>query len=126
MITQVNNKKILIAEDEKFLSKAYKLKLDGEGYETMIATNGSEVFYILEKFQPQLIILDLIMPEMDGFSVLAKLKTNDTYKNIPVIVSSNLGQEEDIKKAQELGAVDYIVKSDFSMKNLVFLIKKYT
>lgn len=116
---------ILIAEDDQFLAKAYKLKLTNDGFNVKVVSNGTELFKEIDNFKPNIILLDLIMPDMDGFTALAKLKSDEKYKTIPVIVASNLGQSEDIKKAQELGAVDYIIKSDLSMRNLVTLVNQY-
>lgn len=115
--------KILVAEDDKFLGNAYRVKLSREGYEVKIVSDGEEVFKTMESFVPDLIILDLIMPKMDGFLVLEYLKKNDKWKKIPVIVASNLGQSEDVVKATKLGAVDYIVKTDLSMKKVAEKIK---
>ena len=112
-------KKILIAEDDKFLANAYRVKLEKEGYETAIASNGEEVFQILKGGVPDLIILDLIMPKKDGFTTLREINAMDEYKNIPVIIASNLGQQEDIDRGMELGAKGYIIKSDMSMEGLV-------
>lgn len=116
---------ILVAEDDQFLAKAYKLKLTNDGFNVKVVSNGTELFKEIDNFKPNIILLDLIMPDMDGFTALAKLKSDEKYKTIPVIVASNLGQSEDIKKAQELGAVDYIIKSDLSMRNLVTLVNQY-
>lgn len=116
--------KILVAEDDKFLSNAYRVKLEREGYEVKMVSDGGEVFKALETFTPDLIILDLVMPKMDGFLVLEYLQKSKKSNNIPVIVASNLGQSEDIVKATKLGAKDYIVKTDLSMKKVAEKIKK--
>lgn len=110
--------KILVAEDDKYLANAYRVKLAREGYEVRIVFNGQEVIKALEEFMPDLIILDIIMPIMDGYSVLEYLKKTPTLRDIPVIIASNLGQSEDIVKATKLGADDYIVKTDLSMKKV--------
>lgn len=111
--------KILIAEDDKFLAKAYKLKLGKTGHEIKIVSDGTEALSTLSSFVPDVILLDLVMPKKDGFTVLKELKSNPKWKTIPVIVASNLGQSEDIVKATQLGATDYIVKTDLSMKKLM-------
>lgn len=111
--------KILVAEDDKFLASAYKLKLGKAGHELKIVYDGNEVLAALDSFLPDIIILDLVMPKKDGFAVLEALKSSDKWKVIPVIVASNLGQSEDIVKATQLGANDYIVKTDLSMKKLL-------
>jgi len=114
--------KILIAEDDNFLANAYRVKLSKAGYEIKIASDGQETIDSLETFTPDLILLDLIMPVKDGFVVLEELKKNDKWKNIPVIVASNLGQKEDIDKSMLLGAADYIVKSDMHISDVLVRI----
>jgi DNA-binding response OmpR family regulator len=111
--------KILIAEDDSFLGNAYKMKLTKAGHELQLAADGEAALKKLESFTPDVIVLDLIMPNIDGFGVLEKVKADDRFKNIPVIVASNLGQEEDIKKAKKLGANDYVIKSDLSLNQLI-------
>lgn len=111
--------KILVAEDDKFLASAYRVKLGKSGFEIKIATDGQEALDILETFTPDVILLDLIMPVKDGFTVLEELKKNDKWKNIPVIVASNLGQKEDIDKSMKLGATDYFVKSDMHINDVL-------
>jgi two-component system phosphate regulon response regulator PhoB/two-component system alkaline phosphatase synthesis response regulator PhoP len=119
------NKKILIAEDDNFLVNAYRLKFEKSGFEVQIAFDGNQALEILNKFVPSVILLDLIMPNMDGFSVLAELKKVEKYKKIPVIITSNLGQKEDIEKAMNLGARDFFVKSDTSIAEIVAKVSSY-
>lgn len=119
------NKKILIAEDDNFLVNAYRLKFEKSGFEVQIAFDGNMALEILNKFVPSVILLDLIMPNMDGFSVLAELKKDEKYNKIPVIVTSNLGQKEDIEKAMNLGAKDFFVKSDTSIADIVTKVSSY-
>lgn len=118
-------KKILVAEDDTFLANAYRLKLTKAAYEVRVAKNGEDAFTILQEFTPDLIILDLMMPVMDGFAFLEKIKKDEVKKNIPILAASNLSQPDDVIKATKLGAVDYIIKSDFSMKEIVEKVKKY-
>jgi DNA-binding response OmpR family regulator len=116
-------KKILVAEDDKFLVNAYRVKLTKSNYEVKIASDGEELFKVLGEFTPDLIILDLVMPKKDGFLALSELKSSEKWKDIPCIVASNLGQKEDIEKAKSLGASDYIVKTDLSMAKVLEKIK---
>jgi CheY-like chemotaxis protein len=116
--------KVLIAEDDKFISSAYRVKLSKAGYDLKLVQDGKEAIKALEDFSPDLIILDLIMPNMDGFAVLKEIKNSEELKDIPVLVSSNLGQKEDVERAEKLGASDYIVKSDLSMDTVVEKVKK--
>jgi len=118
-------KKILVAEDDNFLANAYRLKLTKAEFEVKLVTDGEEALQALQTFTPDLIILDLVMPKKDGFAVLEELKNSDKWKHIPVLVASNLGQSEDIVKATKLGADDYIVKTDLSMKNLLVKINSF-
>ncbi len=115
--------KILVAEDDKFLSNAYRVKFTKAGFEVKVTSDGEELLSTLPEFEPNIILLDLVMPKKDGFATLQEIKKLDKYKNIPVIVASNLGQKEDLDKAKALGANDYIVKSDMSLENLVAKIK---
>ena len=107
--------KTLIVEDDSFLLSAYRLKLEGLGYEIKEALDGAEALKILEWWTPELVILDLMLPKMDGFDFLTKMKADDRWKNVPVLVASNLGQREDIDRAMALGAAGYVVKSDLSL-----------
>ena len=112
-------KKILIAEDDKFLANALRVKLTKSGFEVKNGYDGQETLAILKDFYPDLILLDLIMPVKDGFGVLEELKNNQNFKKIPVIITSNLGQKEDIDRGMSLGAKDYVVKSDLSLDDLI-------
>lgn len=115
-------KKILIVEDEKPLAKALELKLGKEGYETTIAVNGKEATDLLEKGNFSLAVLDLVMPQYDGFHVLEYIHQNKVP--IRTIVLSNLSQNEDIEKAKKFGAFEYYVKSNTPIIELVEKIKK--
>ncbi|MFC1645107.1 response regulator transcription factor [Patescibacteria group bacterium] len=110
-------KKILIVEDERPMAKALELKLGGSGFFAKAVFNGEEALEILKEEKFDLIILDLVMPRMSGFEFLEKLKLNKI--DTPVIVASNLSQEEDIEKVKDLGAVDYFIKSDISISEIV-------
>jgi two-component system, chemotaxis family, sensor kinase CheA len=116
-------KTILVAEDDKFYANVYKRKLEMEGFKVVLAENGEIALKLARGQTPDLILLDLIMPVMDGFTALSELKKDDKLKNVRVIVLSNLGQDEDVAKAKGLGASDYIVKSNLSINDLVNKIK---
>ena len=115
--------KILIAEDEKAIARAMDLKLQYEGFETKVAVDGQQALDFLQAEKFDLLILDLIMPQLDGFKVLAAMKE----KNIktPVIITSNLSQQEDIDKAKELGAFEFFIKSDTPIAQIVEKIKNF-
>jgi len=112
-------KKILIAEDDKFLSSAYKLKLGKSGFDVQVGGNGNEVMTLLKTFLPDLILLDLVMPIKDGFLTIEEVRAIESFKKIPILVASNLGQKEDIERAIKLGANDFVVKSDMSLDQLI-------
>lgn len=115
--------KVLVAEDDKFLSKAYAAKLKKSGFDVTLVGNGEEALNHIKKSRPDAILLDLMMPVKDGFDTLFELKSDENLKSIPVIVLSNLGQPEDVDRAKKLGADDYLVKSNISMKDVVDKIK---
>lgn len=115
--TKKNGKRILVAEDEKPLSKVMFLKLTSLGYTVSQAFNGEEVLEFIKKESFDLILLDIVMPKLDGFEVLQELK-NQNFKT-PIIVMSNLSQAEDITKVKALGAVDFLIKSDTPISAIV-------
>lgn len=115
-------KKVLIAEDEKSMANAVKLKLEKNGFDAVIATNGVEAIAELKKGGYDLVLLDLIMPIKDGFGVLEDVKTLGI--KTPIIIASNLGQTEDIRRAKELGAVDFFVKSDTPIVEVIERVKR--
>lgn len=116
------SKKVLIVEDEKPLAQALYLKLKKNNIESEIAYNGEEALEILEKQSFDLILLDLIMPQMDGFAMLEELKKKGI--KTPVVVTSNLGQEEDIKRVMEMGVKEYIIKSNTPIVEIVNKVKQ--
>jgi len=116
------NKKILIAEDESAIGKALQLKLQHLGFQVDLASNGEEALIALKKLKYDLLLLDIMMPKVDGFGVLEGLKELD-YKPV-VFISSNLSQVSDRDKAVNLGADDFLVKSDVSLKEIVEKVKE--
>ena len=116
--------KILIAEDDPMVTKLYRAKLQLEGFEIIEATDGQDALQKLSQ-KPDLILLDLMMPVMDGFEFLENIKKDPQHRNIPVIVLSILGQDVDIAKAKKLGAVDYLVKSEMTPKQVVEKIRQH-
>jgi DNA-binding response OmpR family regulator len=109
----------LVVEDDKFLSNAYKAGFEGEGLEVYIAYDGEEALKMAAEVKPDIILLDILIPKIDGFTVLQSLKANKELEHIPVIVASNLGQQQDIDKGLQLGAIDYIVKSESSITEIL-------
>ncbi len=110
---------VLLAEDEKMLSSMYSTKFTKEGFDLVVALDGSEALVKARQAKPDIILLDVIMPKRDGFSVLKELRGDATLKQVPVIILTNLGQEEDIKKGRELGADEYFVKANHTPAEIV-------
>jgi len=115
--------KILIIEDDSYISDMYRIKLENSGFEVIIAGDGIEGFKVLEKQRPDIILLDVVMPKVDGFNVLKMIKNDSNYKDIPVILLTNLGQKENVKRGFELGAISYIIKAHFTPSEVVEKIK---
>jgi two-component system, chemotaxis family, chemotaxis protein CheY len=116
--------KILLIEDDKFFQKFYSTKLKENKVEVEIAEDGEEGLKKMRSVIPDLVLLDLIMPKMDGFAVLSARSQEEILKKIPVIVFSTLGQEKDIQTAQKLGANGYINKGFFDFSNMVNTINR--
>ena len=115
--------KILVVEDEKSMAHALQIKMKSAGFDVKTVFDGEEALKILEIERFDLIMLDLIMPKLDGFGVLAALKEKGI--TTPIIVASNLGQDTDIKRSLALGAIDYFVKSNVSIAEIIAQIKKH-
>lgn len=107
-------KKIMLVEDDAFISDIYGVKLKNAGFESIEAGNGLEAMRLLEKDAPDLVLLDITMPYMDGTEVLKKMKGDERWKKIPVIVLSNISEKEKVDEVLESGADDYILKSHFT------------
>lgn len=112
-------KKVLIVEDDTYLANAYRVKLTKAGFEVKNAFDGQEALDILQTYTPDIILLDIVMPKKDGFTTLEEIKANEKWKDIPVILASNLGQKEDREKGISLGAVEFFTKTDFTLNNLI-------
>ena len=117
-------KKILFVEDEPTLQKTLGDFLKKSGYEIISALDGEEGIRKVEDEKPDLILLDLILPKMEGFDILRKLKLDLKTKDIPVIILTNLESANDIEKAIELGATTYLVKTQYSLEEVAEKIKK--
>jgi DNA-binding response OmpR family regulator len=112
-------RRILLAEDDRFLRKAAETALKRQGFTVLVAVDGEEALRMARAEVPDLLLLDLIMPKLQGFEVLRALKADAATAAIPVIVLSNLGQDSDVKQAMEAGAVAYLVKANLSLQDLV-------
>jgi len=114
-----NAKKILLAEDDVFILEIMAEKLKKSGFEVSIAKDGEDCIQVLTSLRPDILLLDILMPQIDGFEVLRRMKASESLSHIPVVVLSNLGQKEEIQKALDLGAKDYVVKANFTTNEIV-------
>lgn len=115
---------ILIVEDDKFLRELIVQKLIKEKYEVSEAIDGEQGIRKIKEEKPDLVLLDLILPGIDGFEVLSKMKDEPGLSSIPVIILSNLGQKEDVERGLKLGAVDYLIKAHFTPGEIIEKMKK--
>lgn len=118
-------RKILLIEDDEFVIKPLKIVLKQEGFSLSVAGDGETAVEKLRNEQPDLILLDIVLPKMSGFDVLKEIRSDPKTKNIPVIILSNLAREGEVKRGLTEGANDYIIKTNFSLLNLVKKIKSY-
>jgi len=118
-------KKILIVEDDSFVMDIYQTKLGQSGYDVEGAENGLDALKKMEKGGFDLVLLDIIMPYMDGLEVLKKIKEDEKNKNLPIILLTNLSQKEEVDRGLELGANDYLIKSHFTPSEVLEKVKGY-
>jgi DNA-binding response OmpR family regulator len=115
----MEHKKVLVIEDDEFLRSLTAKRLEKEGYGVLAAVDGESGLAMAGDQSPNLILLDLLLPGLNGFEVLQKLKAASETKKIPVIVFSNLGQHDDIEKARNLGADDFLIKANFTLDDVI-------
>lgn len=115
--------KVLLIEDDQFLAKMYTTKLNMEDIAVHLAPDGQEGINLAKAEKPDIILLDIILPKMDGWQVLEALKADAKTKSIPVLLLTNLGQQEDIEKGLKLGATDYLIKAHFTPSEVLDKIK---
>lgn len=118
-MTESGARRILLAEDDRFLRKAAETALKRHGFAVVAAVDGEEALRLARAEAPDLILLDMIMPKVQGFEVLRALKGDPATAGIPVLILSNLGQDGDVKQALEAGAVGYFVKANLSLQDMV-------
>lgn len=114
-----------MVEDDIFLRKIYREKFLREGFNFLEATNGEEGLNKVIAEKPDLVLLDLMLPRKNGFDVLIEMKRNKATAHIPVVILSNLGQDSDVKRGMELGANDYLVKTDVNLSDVVAKAKEW-
>ncbi len=118
------SRRILIIEDDEFISDVYQKKLALEGYSVDLARDGEEALRKIREQKPDLVLLDIMIPLKDGFQVLSDMRNDSSLSDIRVMVMSNLSQGKDIARAKELGAVDYIVKSNVGLPEIVARVRR--
>lgn len=116
--------KIAIIEDDTVINQMYRMKFEADGFEVRLADNGKRGVALVESFQPDIILLDLQMPEMGGDEALEQIRAHDWGKKIPVIILTNLGEEEAPKSLRKLGIHSYIVKADLTPSQVVTRAKE--
>jgi len=122
---EILSKKVLIVDDDSLIVRMYERKLSKEGFTVLLAADGEAGLKVLETETPDIILLDVLMPKLNGWETLKKIKENPKTKDIPVITLTSLGDRpEDIQKFKDLGIKEYLVKSDVDLKDLVEIIKK--
>ncbi len=118
-----SKKKILLIEDDEFLAELYATKLSMDNFEVFLALDGEKGQRMIKEKKPDLILLDIVLPKMDGFEILRFLKSDKKLKDIPVILLTNLSQKNEVKKGLELGASDYLIKAHFMPSEVIKKIK---
>jgi len=117
-------KKILIIEDEELLYNLLERKLNEKGYQASVAKDGVEGMKMIKEIKPDLVLLDIVMPNKNGFEVMDEMQADEKLKHIPIIVISNSGQPVEIDKAKELGAKDWLIKTEFDPQEVIEKVKK--
>lgn len=117
--------KVLIVEDDQFLLSMYSTKFKKDNFQVVVAEDGEKGLKQATQEKPDIILLDIILPKKDGFEVLEKLKEQEETKDIPVLLLTNLSQQDDTKKGLSLGAEDYLIKAHFMPSEVVKKVKKY-
>lgn len=116
---------ILLVEDDPFLSALLKTRLQNEGLTVMHAVDGQQAVEMLKASKPSLILLDLILPKKSGFEVMEAIQSDPELNKSPIIIISNLGQESDVQRGRELGAIEYFVKAKTSIDDLIVKIQQF-
>ena len=117
-------KKILLVEDEKIMINLLQKKLTQEGYDVKVAVNGEEGLKAMKEEKPDIVLLDIIMPKMGGFEVMEEMGKDPVLREIPIVIISNSGQPVELDKAKELGAKDWLIKTEFDPQEVVEKVEK--
>jgi len=121
----MNKKTVLIIEDDMFLVSAYQIKFQKAAIEAVVAKSGKEALSYLKEEPPAVILLDLLLPEMSGFEILTAIRNNEQWKKTPVLILSNISQQEEIEKIRALGIDDYLIKANTQINAIVERVRKY-
>ena len=124
-LSSQKGKKVLLIEDDKFLCDLMIRKLKDEDFEVFVAMDGEEGLRSAIENKPDLILLDLILPAMDGFEVLERIRQNELIAEMPVIILSNLWEKDDVERAMKLGAKDYLIKAHFTLNEIVDKVRTF-
>lgn len=117
-------KTILLIEDDPFLIDIYSTKLKESGFSVEVAKDGEIALKKLEEKKPDLVVLDIVLPEIDGWEILRRIKSTPALKNLKVVILSNLGQKEEVKKGIDLGSIKYLIKAHYTPSEVVKEIKE--
>ncbi len=112
-------KKILLVEDDPFLIEIYTAKLENAGFSVDVASDGDMVMNKMKEVKPDLVVLDIVLPNIDGWEILREIKRNEEFKNVKVVILSNLSEKEDVEKGIEEGADKYLIKSHYEPSQVV-------
>jgi len=116
--------KILIIEDDSFISDMYRMKMESEGFDVKVAEDGQKGLEQINLEKPDLVLLDVVMPKMDGFTVLQTIKEDPEIQDVPVVLLTNLGQKDSVEKGLKLGALDYVIKAHFTPAEVVEKVRE--
>lgn len=117
-------KKILLIEDEEIMCFLLQGRLSNEGYEVMVAMDGEQGLAVMRQDKPDLVLLDIVMPKKDGFEVMTEMRNDKSLQGIPVVIISNSGQPIELNRAKDLGAADWLIKTEFDPQEVVDKVKK--
>lgn len=116
--------KILLVEDDPFLMDIYSQKLKRSGFDVNVESDGSKVLAVIKEQKPDLLMLDIVLPEMDGWEILEELSKDSQFSTLKVMVFSNLGQKAEVEKGMKLGAIKYLIKADYTPSEVIEEVKK--
>jgi DNA-binding response OmpR family regulator len=124
-MAEEKKRKLLVVEDDEFISAIYAKKLSMEGYDVRLAENGEKALSMMIEEKPDLVLLDIIMPVMDGFETLKRIRADEKLRGVKVAVLSNLSEDKEMSQTRELGAIDYLVKANISVADLSTRVAGY-